>query len=293
MKFTKSPKEPKKTPKEEYADQICSLTEKELRDLHKDLKIDHYGNTTAAVINTAAGVGLFSLRSTIRRDRTENMQIDVIEARMKEMGWSAHPNRYRDALPIALGVAAGTTSGMTFGLMNVEKSAKRTKDYVKKKDMFKTKEEVEIKVMEAETKEEVEIQGMEAETTEGVQIQGVEAETEVVAEEVQAAEISTELSTEHTSLDPSTQPVIIGHTIARKPVPLPLPTVPPPQTPSLAAPQEPTPTETHLPAPEATPITKESRFTQMNKKVRTFNLRKEKAVAIVSVAEIASEGEGQ
>ena len=41
---------------------------------------------------------------------------------------------------------------MVFGLINVEKNVKRTKDYVKKKDLFKTKELAEIDV-NAETEE--------------------------------------------------------------------------------------------------------------------------------------------
>lgn len=194
MKFTKSKQEPKKSPEEEYVDQISTLTESELRDLHKDLKIDHYGNSTAAVINTASGVGLFSMRSTTRRYRTECMQIEAMEARMKDMGWTPHPNRYRDAVPIAIGVAAGTTAGMSFGLVSVEKNAKRTKDYVKKKDLFKTKELV-------ETKED-----------------GVETEGAEFIEEGEVAESSTERTQ---ALETPTEHVVVEHNIARKPVPAP------------------------------------------------------------------------
>ena len=194
MKFTKSKTEPKKSPEQQYAEQISTLTENELRDLHKDLKIDHYGNSTAAVINTASGVGLFSMRSTTRRYRTECMQIEIMEARMEENGWKPHPNRYRDAVPIALGVAAGTTSGMTFGLINVEKNAKRTKDYVKKKDLFKTKEVVETKDIQAET------------------------EKGEAVEEVEAAESPVG---HPQPLETTTEPVVSEHSILRKPVPAP------------------------------------------------------------------------
>ena len=195
MKFTKSQKEPKKSPEEEYASQISTLTENELRDLHKDLKIDHYGNSTAAVINTASGVGLLSMRSTTRRYKTECMQIEAIEARMKENGWTPHPHRYRDAVPIALGVAAGTTAGMTFGLINVEKNAKRTRDYVKKKDLFNTKELVQTdKVLGTNE-------------TEGVE----------VVKEVEPAEITVERT--QTPSTTITESVTTQHTILRKPLP--------------------------------------------------------------------------
>lgn len=194
MKFTKSKKEIKKSPEEEYAEMVSNLTENELRDLHKDLKIDHYGNSTAAVINTASGVGLLSIRSTTRRYRTECMQIETMEARMKEMGWTPHPNRYRDAVPIAIGVAAGTTAGMSFGIINVEKNAKRTKDYVKKKDLFKTKELVETK--------------------EG----GPEAEEDDVVEEMEVAESPLD-STQ--VLESTVTNVDMKHTVVRKPVPAP------------------------------------------------------------------------
>ena len=58
---------------------------------------------------------------------------------MREMGRTPYLNRYRDVLSITLGIAAGTTDGMIFGRLNVEKNAKRTKDYMKKKekDFFK------------------------------------------------------------------------------------------------------------------------------------------------------------
>ncbi|KAK4692407.1 hypothetical protein P7C71_g4789, partial [Lecanoromycetidae sp. Uapishka_2] len=200
MKFTKSnkePKEPKKTPQEAYAEQISTLTETELRDLHKDLKIDHYGNTTAAAINTASGVGLLSMRSTTRRYRTECWQIEAMEARMKEQGWTPHPNRYRDAVPIALGVAAGTTHGMSFGLINVEKNAKRTKDYVKKKDLFKTKEVVES--------QEVDVDGEEIDVDEEV--------AEFLMETTCTLEAKDALET-------TTERVAVEHSIARKPVPV-------------------------------------------------------------------------
>ena len=51
---------------------------------------------------------------------------------MREMERMPHSNRYRDVLSIPLGIAAGTTGEMMFGFLNVEKKAKRTKDYVKK-----------------------------------------------------------------------------------------------------------------------------------------------------------------
>ena len=197
MKFGKSDKTPKKTPQEEYADQIALLTESELRDLHKDLKIDHYGNSTAAAINTAAGVGLLSMRSTTRRYRTEVWQIEAMEARMKENGWTAHPTRYRDAVPIALGVAAGTTEGMTLGLINVQKNVKRTKDYVKKTDMFKTKELAENKVNDAGD----------------AGIQNVD-----VVDHSDGVSALTEISDAKALTEES---VVVEHTIARKPVPVP------------------------------------------------------------------------
>lgn len=289
MKFTKSKKEPKKSPEEEYVEQISTLTESELRDLHKDLKIDHYGNSTAAVINTASGVGLLSMRSTTRRYRTERMQIEAMEARMNEMGWTAHPNRYRDAVPIALGVAAGTTAGMSFGLINIEKNAKRTKDYVKKKDLFKTKELVETKEIDAET----------------------ETEEADVAQEVEVAESPTERTQ---TPEKTTEPVIVSHSIVRKPVPVPAPA----PTNTIAAPSQPEdlntaveiipdtpvvsiePTATDPPAPsvdacpaaEPKPTKKEALFSQvsvMNKKMRSFGLKRdgEEKETTVSVAEIA------
>ena len=296
MKFSKSKKEPKKSPEEEYTEHISTLTETELRDLHKDLKIDHYGNSTAALINTASGVGLLSMRSTTRRYRTECMQIEAMEARMKEMGWTPHPNRYRDAVPIALGVAAGTTSGMTFGLINVEKNAKRTKEYVKRKDLFKTKELVESEDTDAESEivEEVDV-------------------AESAAEHTQAAEMTT---TEHV--------VVVEHSIARKPVPAraatgteieaastnteaeqmshpdSLDTVIETTTTTQDTSAEPIPTETNTPPVNASPATteqkptkKEALFSQvsvMNKKMRSFNFKRdkeEKEATTVTVTEIA------
>ena len=288
MKFSKSKKEPKKSHEEEYAEQISTLTESELRDLHKDLKIDHYGNSTAAVINTASGVGLLSLRSTTRRHRTECMQIEAIEARMKEMGWTPHPHRYRDAVPIALGVAAGTTSGMTFGLINVEKSAKRTKDYVKKKDLFKTKELVGSEDTDDETKE---------------------AE---IAEEVEVADSSPE----HTqAVETTTEHVIVEHSIARNPVPVSaatntdvelshpgcLGTVVETTTiteETTVVSAEPIARETHSPCADTCPASeqkmtkKEALFSQvsvMNKKMRSFNFKKDKEEkdTTITVTEIA------
>lgn len=288
MKFSKSKKEPKKSPEEEYAEHISTLTESELRDLHKDLKIDHYGNSTAAVINTASGVGLLSMRSTTRRYRTECMQIEAMEARMKEMGWTPHPNRYRDAVPIALGVAAGTTSGMTFGLINVEKNAKRTKDYVKKKDLFKTKELVETEDPDAETEE---------------------------AELVEELE-SAESSMEHTQApETTTEHVVVEHSIARKPVPAPaatntelelshpkgldtvIETTTIPEDTSVVF-AEPIATETNAPPTDACPASeqkmtkKEALFSQvsvMNKKMRSFTFKKDKEEkeTTVTVTEIA------
>lgn len=314
MKFSKSNKEPKKTPEEEYASQISTLSESELRDLHKDLKIDHYGNSTAAVINTASGVGLLSLYSTTRRYKTECMQIEAMEARMKEMGWTPHPNRYRDAVPIALGVAAGTTKGMSFGLINVEKNAQRTKKYVMKKDLFKTKELVET--------------------------EGVESETEQAADLVEEVEVA-ELSMEHPeTLEPTTEhvaglpsiarksvPTQLAITIspeadtstpsvARKPIPTPGATNPVPETaqsppetsismtsiteeppivsPSVILPETINPplTEPHQ-ASELKPTKKETLFSQvsvMNQKMRSFTFKKDKEEekgATVSVTEIA------
>ena len=317
MKFGKSNKEPKKTPEEEYAEQISTLSESELRDLHKDLKIDHYANSTAAVINTASGVGLLSLYSTNRRYKTECMQIEAMEARMKEMGWTPHPNRYRDAVPIALGVAAGTTKGMSFGLINVEKNAKRTKKYVMKKDLFKTKELAEN--------------------------EGIDSETEQAAELIEEVEIA-ELPMEPTqTLEATTEHVAGTPSIARKPVPGPSATntgpeadtsthgmarnsVPPPAemntvpeaeksqpegfSETNAITEEPPPvsteviaTETHAAAEESHPSTelkmtkKEALFSQvsvMNKKMRSFNFKKDKEEkdTIVSVTEIACDAQG-
>ena len=302
MKFTKSKKEPKKSPEEEYAEHISTLTENELRDLHKDLKIDHYGNSTAAVINTAAGVGLFSLRSTIRRDRTECMQIDVIEARMKDMAWTPHPTRYRDAVPIALGVAAGTTSGMTFGLINVEKNAKRTKDYVKRKDLFKTKEMVRTEEVDAECDKD-----------------------DVLVEEAEVAEPTLAL------LQTTPEQAVSETTIARKPVPVPGPAAtyieavtPQPEvhdivtettkdTSALSAEPPPLPTETRPLPYSADPSSlattepktskkKETLLAQVsvvvNKKMRGFSFKKDDGKAetqtetVVSVTEIAGEVDG-
>ena len=302
MKFTKSKKEPKKSPEEEYAEQISTLTESELRDLHKDLKIDHYGNSTAAVINTASGVGLLSLRSTTRRHRTECMQIEAMEARMKEMGWTPLPNRYRDAVPIAIGVTAGTTAGMSFGLINVEKNAKRTKDYVKKKDLFKTKELVEAEEIDAETEE--------AETAEAkVKV------TEVV-EKVQVAEPHME----HTqTLETTTEHVVVEHSIARKPVPASVATNAEAKTlqpespgtnteittiteedPVISA--ESIATDAHAPSVDTCPATelkmtkKEAIFSQvsvMNKKMRSFTFKKDKEEkeTTVSVTEIVCDAQ--
>ena len=292
MKFSKSKKEPKKSPEEEYAEHISTLTEIELRDLHKDLKIDHYGNSTAAVINTASGVGLLSMRSTTRRYRTECMQIEAMEARMKEMGWTPHPNRYRDAVPIALGVAAGTTSGMTFGLINVEKNAKRTKDYVKKKDLFKTKELVETEDSDAETEE--------AELVEELEV------AEPSVEPTQAPETTTE----H---------VIVEHSIARKPLPAPAANN---TELKLSHPEdlctaiesttntedssvvfaEPIATEINAPPTDACPASeqkmtkKEALFSQvsvMNKKMRSFTFKKDKEEkeTTITVTEIACDAQ--
>ncbi|KAL9064132.1 MAG: hypothetical protein Q9161_009070 [Pseudevernia consocians] len=301
MKFTKHKKEPKKTPEEEYVEQISTLTENELRDLHKDLKIDHYGNSTAAVINTASGVGLLSMRSTTRRYRTECMQIEAMEARMKEMGWTPHPNRYRDAVPIALGVAAGTTAGMSFGLINVEKNAKRTKDYVKKKDLFKTKELVETKETDAET-EEAEADDAETEVAEDV-VEEVEV-AESPGEHAQALEMTT---AEH---------VTVERRIARKPVPGLAATDidgATPQPEDLAIVAETTAvaedtsvlsaepivtTERHAlsvdvcPSTESKMTKKEALFSQvsvMNKKMRSFHFKKDKEEkeTMISVTEIA------
>ncbi|CAF9918628.1 MAG: hypothetical protein ALECFALPRED_000770 [Alectoria fallacina] len=306
MKFTRSKKEPKKSPEEEYAEHISSLTESELRDLHKDLKIDHYGNSTAAVINTASGVGLLSMRSTTRRYRTECMQIEAMEARMKEMGWTAHPTRYRDAVPIALGVAAGTTAGMSFGLINVEKNAKRTKDYVMKTDLFRTKELVETtKEIDAETDEAEEIEEVEiAETTtEHVVVEhGVArkqpapaAETEEeaeVAEEVEVAESSTEptqalgTTTEHTTTITEATSVVSAADPTTAPA-----THPPPSADARPA------TTTEPKTTMTTTTKKETLLSQvsvMNKKMRGFHNfkkdRNEDKVTTVSVSEIVAGG---
>ena len=315
MKFGKSNKEPKKTPEEEYAEQISALSESELRDLHKDLKIDHYGNSTAAVINTASGVGLLSLYSTTRRYKTECMQIEAMEARMKEMGWTPHPNRYRDAVPIALGVAAGTTKGMSFGLINVEKNAKRTKDYVKKKDLFKTKELVET--------------------------EGIDSETEQAAELVEEVELA-ELSVRTQTLEATTEHVAVTHSIARKSVPIPAAINTGPEADTIthsivrepgltpaeintgpeadesqpesfveinAITEEPSPvsidviaTETYAPSEETLPATelkmtkKEALFSQvsvMNKKMRSFHFKRDRDEkdTIISVTEIACDAQ--
>lgn len=306
MKFTKSKKEPKKTPEEEYAEQISPLAENELRDLHKDLKIDHYGNSTAAVINTASGVGLLSMRSTTRRYRTECMQIEAMEARMEEMGWTPHPNRYRDAVPIALGVAAGTTAGMSFGLINVEKHARRTKDYVKKKDLFKTKEPVETKESDAGT-EEAEVDDAETEVAEEV-VEEVEV-AEPPMEHAQALETTT------------TAHVMVEHRMARKPVPASAATntegaTSQPVDLAIAAETTTTiaqdtsvvsaePTSTtgrHAPSADACPTTEPkvtkreallSQVSVMNQKMRSFRFQKDKGEkeTTVSVTEVARDAQ--
>lgn len=308
MKFSKSQKETKKTPEEEYAEQISTLNESELRDLHKDLKIDHYGNSTAALINTAAGVGLLSMRKTTRRYRTECMQIEAIEARMKEEGWTAHPTRYMDAVPIALGVAAGTTHGMSFGLINVEKNAKRTKDYVKKKDMFKTKEVVEDSRDQSETENAVDATETETKEDEG-EIK--------ITDDLEDLE-NLDPMTEHTEVpDAPTEHAVLEHKIPRKPVPtrelMPskaetspanevdvvlesaLITSEPSRTPSdPLSPQSPTPSTEHIPAANHKKAKREvllSQVSLVNKKMRTLTFKKdqdEKATT-VSVTEIASD----
>ncbi|KAM0805786.1 hypothetical protein BDR22DRAFT_183888 [Usnea florida] len=331
MKFGKSNKEPKKTPEEEYAEQISTLSESELRDLHKDLKIDHYGNSAAAAINTASGVGLLSLYSTTRRYKTECMQIEAMEARMKEMGWTPHPNRYRDAVPIALGVAAGTTKGMSFGLINVEKNAQRTKKYVMKKDLFKTKELAEAEGIDSETEhaaelvEEVEIAEYSVEPT-----KTLEATTEHVASTPSIARKPVPSpSATNTGPEGDTS----THILARKPVTTPaemntgpeagtsqpegfietnaIPEGPPPVSTEVnPITEEPSPvsteiiaTETHAPAEETYASTelkmtkKEALFSQvtvMNKKMRSFNFKKDKEEkdTIVSVTEIACDAQG-
>ena len=316
MKFGKSNKEPKKTPEEEYAEQISALSESELRDLHKDLKIDHYGNSTAAVINTASGVGLLSLYSTTRRYKTECMQIEAMEARMKEMGWTPHPNRYRDAVPIALGVAAGTTKGMSFGLINVEKNAKRTKKYVMKKDLFKTKELVETEGVESETEQvvelveevEVEVEELSAERTETL-----EATTEHVAvtHSIERKSVPSQVTT---NTEPEADTTT--HNIARKPTPTPAaPTTDPEAAKSqpetsieiTTTTEAPPPLSTEViatahaeetppaPAPELQKTKKDALFTQvsvMNQKMRSFHFGKKDKEAIVSVTEIGCEGLG-
>ena len=316
MKFGKSNKEPKKTPEEEYAEQISALSESELRDLHKDLKIDHYGNSTAAVINTASGVGLLSLYSTTRRYKTECMQIEAMEARMKEMGWTPHPNRYRDAVPIALGVAAGTTKGMSFGLINVEKNAKRTKKYVMKKDLFKTKELVETEGIDSETEQAAELVEVEVAELSMEPTQTLETTTEHVAGTHSIARKSVPTPAAiHT--EPETE--VSTHSIAREPGPTPAeinpgPEADKPQPESFieinAITEEPPPvtteviaTETHAPAEETHPATepkmtkKEALFSQvtvMNKKMRSFNFKKDKEEkdTTISVTEIACDAQG-
>ena len=311
MKFGKSNKEPKKTPEEEYAEQISTLSESELRDLHKDLKIDHYGNSTAAVINTASGVGLLSLYSTTRRYKTECMQIEAMEARMKEMGWTPLPNRYRDAVPIALGVAAGTTKGMSFGLISVEKSAKRTKKYVMKKDLFKTKELVETEGIDPETEQadefvEVEVAELSMEPTETL-----EATTEHVAVTHSIARKSVPTQA---AINTEPEADTTTHNIARKPVSTPaeidsrteadksrpqsfveintITEEPPTVSTEVIANETPAPAEEPHPATEPKMTKKEALFSQvsvMNKKMRGFNFRKEKEEkdTIISVTEIA------
>ena len=222
------------------------------------------------------------------------MQIEAMEARMKEQGWTPHPNRYRDAVPIALGVAAGTTSGMTFGLINIEKNAKRTKDYVKKKDLFKTKELVETEDTDAETEE------------------------AGIVEEVEDAESSTE----HAQVvETTTQHVVIEHSIARKPVPARAATnteAEPSHPENLGTvietttttedtsviSAEPIPTETHSLPVDTCPAATEQKMTKtealfsqlsvMNKKMRSFNFKKdkeEKEVTTITVTEIACDAQ--
>ena len=219
---------------------------------------------------------------------------------MKEKGWTPHPNRYRDAVPIALGVAAGTTSGMSFGLINVEKNAKRTKDYVKKRDLFKTKELVEIEDIDAETEE-----------------------AEII-EEVEIAESSTEYAQAvETTIE---HVVVVEHSIARKPVPVraatntevgaatnteadsshpdSLGTVNETPTTAENTSAEPMATETPTLPIDASPATteqkmtkKESLFSQvsvMNKKMRSFNFKKdkeEKETTTVTVTEVACDAQ--
>ena len=316
MKFGKSNKEPKKTPEEEYAEQISALSESELRDLHKDLKIDHYGNSTAAVINTASGVGLLSLYSTTRRYKTECMQIEAMEARMKEMGWTPHPNRYRDAVPIALGVAAGTTKGMSFGLINVEKNAKRTKKYVMKKDLFKTKELVETEGIDSETEQAAELVEVEIEELSVEPTQTLEATTEHVAG---TPSIARKALPTQAAIDTEPEADMSSHSIARKPVSTPaeisseaeadksrpksfieISTIteqPSPVSTEIIATETHDPTEEPHPATEQKMTKKEALFSQvtvMNKKMRSFHFKKDKEEkdTIISVTEIACDGQG-
>lgn len=194
---------------------------------------------------------------------------------MKEMGWTPHPNRYRDAVPIALGVAAGTTAGMSFGLINVEKNAKRTKRYVKRRDLFKTKELVETNESDNE------------------------AEEHEVVEEIEV----TELSMERThAVDTNTEHVVVESSTARDPVPAPaaanieaensqpeglrtLVEITAFTEGNSAATAVPIATEIHAAFVDACPATtqrnskKEALFTQvsaMNKKMRSFSLKKDK-----------------
>ena len=180
-------------------------------------------------------------------------------------------------------------------MVNVEKGAKRTRAFVKKRDLFGTKEVEDTGAEKADFVEE--------------EMAAVE-----VMEEIQQANPSPEPTQ---PLDPTTtSPIITNHTIARKPLPIaaapdPIEEIPPQQqqkddleittndTPPISAPSpsetdpvrnlaEPAATEPHLSgSKKQTPI-----FSQLNKKFHglTFKKEEKETTTIVSITEIACEG---
>lgn len=211
---------------------------------------------------------------------------------MKEQGWTPHPNRYRDAVPIALGVAAGTTSGITFGLVNVEKNAKRTKDYVKKRDMFKTKEVVEAIEVDAGDEEDDFVE--EAETMEAAietpQTLGKITEPIVVEHEIATKPVSAAAVTGFETIVP--QPEGLGIAIENTTITEEVFTGP---TVSIAT-EASAPSVDAIAATEPKKTKKEALFSQvtvMNKTVRSFTFKKDKKEkeTTISVTEIPCDAE--
>lgn len=116
-------------------------------------------------------------------------------------------------MPIALGVAAGTTSGMTSGLINVEKNAKRTKEYVRKRDLFKTKEVVEVREVDVEG-DEVESNKVKSDKVDVVEEINIIGGSEVI-------EVPTEVS--HALETTTERAIVVEHTIASELVPAKVP----------------------------------------------------------------------